>query len=90
MKKTIIGLAIAAVTLTACDNSSSTIKETETKKTTMDTIPATPKVAELFSCPMHPEVKGKKGDKCPKCEMVLSVPVKTTSGVNPPKTTTIS
>ena len=26
-----------------------------------------------YACPMHPEVKGKKGDKCPKCKMELSV-----------------
>lgn len=24
-----------------------------------------------YSCPMHPEVKGKKGDRCPKCGMEL-------------------
>lgn len=25
-----------------------------------------------YACPMHPEVKGNKGDKCPKCGMALS------------------
>ena len=25
----------------------------------------------IFACPMHPEVTGKKGDKCPKCGMAL-------------------
>ena len=25
----------------------------------------------VYTCPMHPEVKGKKGDKCPKCGMEL-------------------
>jgi Heavy metal binding domain len=24
-----------------------------------------------YSCPMHPEVKGNAGDKCPKCGMNL-------------------
>ncbi|MFM2268666.1 MAG: hypothetical protein RL757_2107 [Bacteroidota bacterium] len=27
--------------------------------------------AHVFSCPMHPEVTGKEGDKCPKCSMAL-------------------
>lgn len=25
----------------------------------------------VFACPMHPEVTGKEGDKCPKCSMAL-------------------
>jgi hypothetical protein len=25
----------------------------------------------VFSCPMHPEVTGKEGEKCPKCGMAL-------------------
>ena len=25
----------------------------------------------VYACPMHPEVTGKKGDMCPKCEMAL-------------------
>lgn len=24
-----------------------------------------------YNCPMHPEVKGKEGDECPKCGMFL-------------------
>jgi len=31
--------------------------------------------AAHFSCPMHPEITGKAGDKCPKCNMDLK-PVK--------------
>lgn len=31
--------------------------------------------AERYSCPMHPEVHGAKGEKCPKCGMELTVPV---------------
>ena len=26
-----------------------------------------------YSCPMHPEIKGKKGDKCSKCNMDLKM-----------------
>ncbi len=29
-------------------------------------------VAAHYSCPMHPEVTGKAGDKCPKCKMDLT------------------
>ena len=28
---------------------------------------------KLYSCPMHPEVQGKKGAKCPKCGMALEL-----------------
>lgn len=34
----------------------------------------------MFSCPMHPEVQGKKGDKCSECGMELTEPVVKTSG----------
>ncbi|MEO8591170.1 MAG: heavy metal-binding domain-containing protein [Flavobacteriales bacterium] len=30
---------------------------------------------QQYACPMHPEVTGKEGDKCPKCGMALE-PVK--------------
>ena len=32
---------------------------------------AKPRAAALYSCPMHADVKGKKGGKCPKCGMDL-------------------
>ena len=25
----------------------------------------------VYACPMHPEITGKEGDKCPKCGMAL-------------------
>ena len=31
--------------------------------------------AALYSCPMHPEVHGKKDSECPKCGMKLTEPV---------------
>ena len=33
------------------------------------------KLAERFTCPMHPEITGAKGDSCPKCGMPLDQPV---------------
>ena len=35
-----------------------------------------PVTEPLYACPMHPEVKGKKDEKCSKCGMKLTVPVK--------------
>ncbi|MES2777665.1 MAG: heavy metal-binding domain-containing protein [Bacteroidota bacterium] len=73
MKQAITGFLIAATTLTACESSST---KTESQTKTTDSIPVVPKTEQAYACPMHPEVKGKKGDKCPKCEMELSVLVK--------------
>lgn len=36
----------------------------------------------MYSCSMHPEVTGKKGDKCSKCGMDLTVPVKKMDNMN--------
>ncbi|OJV17293.1 MAG: hypothetical protein BGO21_25715 [Dyadobacter sp. 50-39] len=30
-----------------------------------------PAVADVYACPMHPEITGKKGDSCSKCHMKL-------------------
>ena len=30
---------------------------------------------KMYACPMHPEVKGKLNDECPKCGMKLTEPV---------------
>lgn len=32
--------------------------------------------SKMYACPMHPEVMGKKGDKCIKCGMKLTEDVK--------------
>ena len=31
---------------------------------------------QLYACPMHPEVQGKKGEKCSKCGMELTDKIK--------------
>ena len=58
----------------ACDNN----KPTENGKmtTTASEIKTAVKTdstsnAQVFVCPMHPEVTGKEGDKCSKCGMAL-------------------
>lgn len=35
----------------------------------------TESTSQLYACPMHPEVTGKKGEKCSKCGMELTEPV---------------
>lgn len=37
----------------------------------------TESTSQLYACSMHPEVTGKKGDKCSKCGMELTEPVST-------------
>ncbi|WP_211223378.1 heavy metal-binding domain-containing protein [Flavobacterium soli] len=65
--KTLFLTAFLAVTMVSCNNKA---KETETNATE-----AKSDSSELFACPMHPEVTGKKGDKCTKCGMELTEPV---------------
>jgi len=56
--------AFLAVSLVSCNHKT---KEAE-NVTKSDT-------TQIFSCPMHPEVTGKKGDECSKCGMDLIEPV---------------
>lgn len=68
MKTIIISVAISAMALTACNNNT-TGENTGAKK---DSIPATNQAEQVYACPMHPEVTGKKGDTCYKCGMNLA------------------
>jgi nitrous oxide reductase accessory protein NosL len=69
MKNTIISSLILAFLLTSCGS-----KTNETK--TVETVSVSDS-AKTHTCSMHPEIAGKKGDKCAKCGMEL-VAVKTT------------
>ena len=69
MKNIIISAIIMAFAITSCNNK---VKEDGTKNTQ-----TTKTISELYSCPMHPEIQGKKGDKCSKCGMELTEPVTT-------------
>ena len=53
-----------AFVVVSCNQKS---KETEATKTETS--------SEVYACSMHPEVTGKKGDKCSKCGMELTEPV---------------
>jgi hypothetical protein len=84
MKK-IIFLSITISSMVACNSKSNTTENNSQMDSTttetpapvaVDTTKAEAPVAELYACPMHPEVQGKKGDECPKCGMALTEPVK--------------
>lgn len=65
--KTLFLTAILAITIVSCNNKNKEA-ESQTTETSANS-------NELFSCPMHPEVTGKKGEKCSKCGMELTEPV---------------
>ena len=67
--KALILSAIIAITLVSCNQ-----KNKETENNTTETSTSS---NELFSCSMHPEITGKKGEKCSKCGMELTEPVLT-------------
>ncbi len=67
MKALILTTILAVSLLVSCN--------TKTKETENNTTEAPANSTELFACPMHPEVTGKKGEKCSKCGMELTEPV---------------
>jgi nitrous oxide reductase accessory protein NosL len=64
MKNTIISSLLLAFLLTSCGS-----KTNETK--TAETV-AVSDSAKTHACSMHPEITGKKGDKCSECSMELT------------------
>jgi protein-arginine kinase activator protein McsA len=67
--------AAFTVAFTGCNTDKS--KATEEKTITTDTASTVPSVQSVYACPMHPDVTGQKGDKCPKCGMDLKEVKKT-------------
>ena len=84
MKNVMLAVLAMEFVFAACNSNADKSKETKTEK---ETTPA----AQMYACSMHPEVTGKKGDKCPKCGMELSEPVKKdgSSTEKPDSTSTI-
>ena len=75
MKKVFLSSIIMALTMSACNQKVKQVEETKVEKTVAST--------DLYACSMHPEVKGKKGDKCSKCGMELTVPVDEATTITP-------
>lgn len=72
MKNTILITGALLLSLTACKNEHQNHNKHQPETTTTE--PASPTIAApeaVYACPMHPEVTGVKGDKCPKCKMNL-------------------
>ena len=81
MKKLFLFGIVLAFVFIACNSNTNKAKETTPKEnTTIDTTtkPAImkPVAEQLYACSMHPEVIGKKDEKCSKCGMKLTVSVK--------------
>jgi len=68
MKK-ILGLTFtttAALFMASCNSGEATTQSSDKTQTASDD-----GHEHRYACPMHPEVTGKEGDKCPKCGMAL-------------------
>ena len=68
VKSTLLGITVAVATLTACNNTGTN----KDKKPNMTTEQHS-KHEQTYSCPMHSEIVGAKGDKCTKCGMDLQL-----------------
>ena len=84
MKKLFLSGIVMAFVFIACNSKSDKAKETSPAETkTMDTTTKPevmkPVAEQLYACSMHPEVIGKKDEKCSKCGMKLTEPVKRTA-----------
>jgi hypothetical protein len=67
MKNVILSAIAMAFVMVSCNQKSKEVETSNTEKSET--------ASEMFSCSMHPEVTGKKGDKCSKCGMELTEPV---------------
>lgn len=80
MKNLILSVLMMAFVFTSCE--SNTTKSTEVSTEAMTVKPAEDHSAHMYSCSMHPEVTGHKGDKCSKCNMDLTEPVTKENGTS--------
>ena len=65
MSKKTIFITLAIIIAFAACNTKQTAETTSTEQSN-----------QLYACPMHPDITGKKGDKCSECGMELTEPVK--------------
>jgi len=66
----VLFIGTGSLFLTGCNNNTNNKQTVKQEQSDGDM-----KDQQLYACPMHPEVTGKKGDKCPKCGMKLTEPV---------------
>jgi|SRR5690554_2739336 len=60
----VVAVVLAGYSLTACSSDTTTEAAIDaTTETTEETVLA----EEVYYCPMHPEIEGKKGDECDLC-----------------------
>ena len=80
MKNVILSVLAMVFVLTACNSGGDKTKEATPKETitadTTKTEKMNPVTEQLYACSMHPEVIGKKDEKCSRCGMNLTEPVK--------------
>lgn len=82
MKNIIFSAVLMAFVLTSCNekNKDTGTNNSETMHHDSTMVGHDSKTMEsdskMYACPMHPEVTGKKGDKCSKCGMDLTEEVK--------------
>jgi len=67
---TIIALIAGCTFLLSCGSNSQKDAETQ-EQHDMDSDQEDMQMTAKASCPMHPEITGKEGDKCSKCGMAL-------------------
>lgn len=68
-----LSIIFLVFSLASCkDNKTTNHNDSKTDETTIEQRNGD---EQLYACPMHPEVRGNKGDKCPKCGMELTEPV---------------
>ena len=71
MKNIMFSAIVMAFVLVSCNQKNKVTKTTPTEESATS--------SQLYSCSMHPEVTGKKGEKCSKCGMELAELVKVPS-----------
>lgn len=71
----IVGLLVASVVMTSCGNKKAeqATEENHHEQDSTSQHESMPmdSTRTAYTCPMHPEVTGKDGDKCSKCGMAL-------------------
>ena len=67
MKNLILSAIAMVFVLISCNQKNKEAVTTDSQKTES--------TSQLYACPMHPEVTGKKGEQCSKCGMELTEPV---------------